>query len=128
MDQFLGAYEQQAIHHATLLKLNAYYAFPALSNGEPQEPFTSTCLASCRAVVQLTDSARALGWQHAASPLFVWGCWVAARVLFVHAFLGHQMGPDAEFDTVLRGLKEMANYWGLASEHLPYRPSRRAYD
>ena len=108
---------QQAIHHATLLKLNAYYAFPALSNGDPQEPYTSTCMASCRAMVRLLDSARALGWQDAASPLFVWGCWVAARVLFVHAFQAHQMGPDGEFEAVLRGLKEMARYWALASEY-----------
>lgn len=64
----------------------------------------------------LTDSARILGWQDAASPLFVWGCWVAARVLFVHAFMARKEGgPGEGFEAVLGGLREMARYWGLAS-------------
>jgi hypothetical protein len=66
----------------TLLKLNAYYAFPALSNGEPQEPYTSTCLNATRAIVALIARGREIGWVGSSSPLFIWSCWVAARVLF----------------------------------------------
>jgi len=66
----------------TLLKLNAYYAFPALSNGEPQEPYTSTCLNATRAMVALIAKGREIGWVGSSSPLFIWSCWVAARVLF----------------------------------------------
>ena len=66
----------------TLLKLNAYYAFPALSNGEPQEPYTSTCLNATRAMVVLIAKGREIGWVGSSSPLFIWSCWVAARVLF----------------------------------------------
>jgi hypothetical protein len=66
----------------TLLKLNAYYAFPALSNGEPQEPYTSTCLNATRAIVALIAKGREIGWVGSSSPLFIWSCWVAARVLF----------------------------------------------
>jgi hypothetical protein len=121
-----------------LLKLNAYYAFPALSNGEPQEPYVSTCLTSARSMVALTSVARDAGWQRTSTPLFIWSCWVSARVLFgervrgrdgwcgaaradvssflVHAFLAHQLSPDEDFDSIVAALKEQAQYWGLASE------------
>lgn len=66
----------------TLLKLNAYYAFPALSNGEPQEPYTSTCLSSIQAIVELVNTAREVGFQTSSSPLFIWSSWVGARVIF----------------------------------------------
>lgn len=66
----------------TLLKLNAYYAYPALSNGDPVEPYTSTCLTSTKAMVALCGSAREIGFARSSSPLFVWSSWVAARVLF----------------------------------------------
>lgn len=107
---------QQAIYHATQLKLNAYYAFPALSNGGPIEPYNSACLESCRAVASLAEIARSIGWIKSATPYFVWGCWVAARVLFVHAFLAHQTVIDNEFDTIVVCLKEQSQYWGLASK------------
>nr|XP_031861042.1 uncharacterized protein CI109_003402 [Kwoniella shandongensis]KAA5528114.1 hypothetical protein CI109_003402 [Kwoniella shandongensis] len=108
----------QAIHYATLLKLNAYHAYPALSNGEPQEPYVSTCLSSARSVAALADSARPVGWATASTPLFIWGCWVAARVLFVHAFLNHQTQPDDDFNTIVLTLKEQAEYWGLANQYV----------
>jgi hypothetical protein len=66
----------------TLLKLNAYYAFPALSNGEPQEPYTSTCLASIREIVSLVNTAREVGFAMSSSPLLIWASWVGARVDF----------------------------------------------
>lgn len=68
--------------YRTLLKLNASYAYPALSNGEPQEPYVSTCLSSARSMAKLANTARSIGWATASTPLFIWGCWVAARVLF----------------------------------------------
>lgn len=68
--------------YRTLLKLNASYAYPALSNGEPQEPYVSTCLSSARSMAKLANTARSIGWVTASTPLFIWGCWVAARVLF----------------------------------------------
>ncbi|RSH92069.1 hypothetical protein EHS25_008481 [Saitozyma podzolica] len=108
----------QGIHHATLLKLNAYYAFPALSNGEPQEPYVSTCLTSARSMVALTSVARDAGWQRTSTPLFIWSCWVSARVLFVHAFLAHQLSPDEDFDSIVAALKEQAQYWGLAKQYV----------
>lgn len=112
----------------TLLKLNAYYAYPALSNGEPQEPYVSTCVASCHAMVTLTALAREIGWNVCSTPFFIWSCWVAARVSFgktppspeltpVHAFLTHQLQPDDEFDTIVGALRDQARYWALASEH-----------
>lgn len=106
----------QAIYHATLLKLNAYYAFPALSNGVPVEPYGSTCVTSARAVVQLCNQAAEIGFKQASSPLFIWSTWVAARVLFVNAFLAHADKPDDDFDTIVKSLKEQAPYWSLASE------------
>ncbi|WVQ85757.1 hypothetical protein IAT38_007924 [Cryptococcus sp. DSM 104549] len=108
----------QAIHYATLLKLNAYYAYPALSNGEPQEPYVTTCLASARAMAAIAEGARLVGWATAASPLFIWGCWVAARVLFVHAFLNHHTQPDEDFDAIVSALKEQSEYWGLATQYV----------
>lgn len=109
---------QQAIHHATLLKLNAYYAYPALATGEPIEPHTSTCLNAAQSIVDLIHTARTVGWMTASTPFFIWGCWVAARVLFVHAFTSHQMGPDEAFDEIVGCLREQAGYWGLASTSL----------
>ncbi|WWD16251.1 hypothetical protein CI109_100677 [Kwoniella shandongensis] len=46
-------------------------------------------------VAALADSARPVGWATASTPLFIWGCWVAARVLF-----------------------EQAEYWGLANQYV----------
>ncbi|KAI9636462.1 fungal-specific transcription factor domain-containing protein [Dioszegia hungarica] len=108
----------QAIHHATLLKLNAYYAYPALATGEPIEPHTSTCLTAAGAIVDLIHTARAVGWMTASTPFFIWGCWVAARVLFVHAFLAHRTGPDEAFDEIVGCLREQAGYWGLANQYV----------
>lgn len=116
----------------TVLKLNAYYAYPALSNGDPVEPYTSTCLASTKAVVALCTHAREIGFAKSSSPLFVWSSWVAARVLFsescddsksmldtelipVHAFLNHLPAPDDDFEAIVAALKEQAKYWSLAS-------------
>lgn len=82
----------RSVHHATLLKLNAYYAFPALSNGEPQEPYTSTCLSSIRAIVELVNTAREMGFQSSSSPLLIWSTWVGARVMF-----GMSTYPVAQF-------------------------------
>lgn len=107
---------QQVIYHATLLKLNAYYAFPALSNGIPIEPYGTTCMSSARAVADLCRVARDLGFRSSSSPLFIWGTWVAARVLFVNSFLTHAEKPDDQFDAIVSALKEQAPYWGLASE------------
>jgi hypothetical protein len=70
------------VHHATLLKLNSYYAYPALSNGEPVEPFTSTCLASASAMTTISQTARNHGLAELTTPLLIWAEWVAARVLF----------------------------------------------
>ncbi|WVN86555.1 uncharacterized protein L203_101722 [Cryptococcus depauperatus CBS 7841] len=108
----------RSIHYATLLKLNAYYAFPALSNGEPQEPYLSTCLSSARSMAKLVESARRIGWATASSPLFIWGCWVAARVLFVHTYLSHQTQPDKDFELIVSTLKEQAEYWALATQYV----------
>ena len=66
----------------TLLKLNAYYAYPALTNGEPIEPYTSTCLSSTKAMVTLCSKARDIGFSRTSSPLLIWSSWVAARVIF----------------------------------------------
>lgn len=104
------------VYHATLLKLNAYYAYPALSNGSPIEPYGGTCTSSARALVQLVHQARDVGFRQASSPLFIWSAWVAARVLFINAFLAHQAQPDDDFEVILQGLREMAAYWSLASE------------
>ena len=131
--------KEKALTSRTLLKLNAYYAFPALSNGEPQEPYTSTCLHATRSIVQLTAKAREIGWIGSSSPLFIWSSWVAARVLFgvslsilslfvittgpderrlipVYSFLSHRSQPDDDFDIIVSALKEQSQYWTLASE------------
>jgi len=132
--------KEKALTSRTLLKLNAYYAFPALSNGEPQEPYTSTCLHATRSIVQLTAKAREIGWIGSSSPLFIWSSWVAARVLFgmsfpsflslsvittgpderrlisVYSFLSHRSQPDDDFDIIVSALKEQSQYWTLASK------------
>ncbi|WVR05478.1 hypothetical protein IAU60_002494 [Kwoniella sp. DSM 27419] len=110
----------QAAHYATLLKLNGNYAFPALSNGEAQEPYVSTCLSSARAMAAIADRARtsAVGWADASSPLFIWGCWVAARILFVHSFLNHHTQPDENFNMIIKSLREQAEYWALANQYV----------
>ena len=97
----------------TLLKLNAYYAFPALSNGEPQEPYTSTCLNATRAMVALIAKGREIGWVGSSSPLFIWSCWVAARVLF-----GMSPAPFLSFSLLsLICLLSLPNPF-----HIPSRP------
>ncbi|WWC60752.1 uncharacterized protein I303_103328 [Kwoniella dejecticola CBS 10117] len=63
-------------------------------------------------------AARALGWMTTSSPMFIWGCWVAARVIFVHSFLNHQTQPDENFNTILAALKEQALYWSLANQYV----------
>ncbi|CAK9782693.1 hypothetical protein CC85DRAFT_92279 [Cutaneotrichosporon oleaginosum] len=107
----------QAIYHATLLKLNAYYAYPALGTGTPPQPFGDTCMASAHALAHLCSAARDLGWRKASSPLFIWSTWVAARVLFVHDFVAHRDAPCAEFEEILAALKEQAPYWSLANQY-----------
>ncbi|WVQ76527.1 hypothetical protein IAR50_006197 [Cryptococcus sp. DSM 104548] len=109
----------QAIHHATLLKLNASHAYPAVLPSTPssQEPFLSTCLNSARAMARLAGEGREAGWEKG-GPLFVWGCWVAARVLFVHAFLNNHARPDDDFEVIVRALKEQAEYWDLATQYV----------
>jgi hypothetical protein len=107
---------QQAIYHATLLKLNAYYAYPALSNGTPAQPYGDICLSSARALAQLCAAAREIGFKTASSPLFIWSTWVAARVLFVNDFLAHRDAPCREFEEIVAALKEQAPFWSLASE------------
>jgi hypothetical protein len=73
-------------------------------------------MASARALVHLTAQARDVGFITSSSPLFIWSTWVAARVLFVHAFLAHKERPDEDFDAILAGLKSQAQYWSLASK------------
>ncbi|TYJ54174.1 hypothetical protein B9479_005185 [Cryptococcus floricola] len=109
----------QAIHHATLLKLNASHAYPALlpATRSAQEPFLSTCLSSARAMARLVEEGREAGWERGGA-LFVWGCWVAARVLFVHAFLNNHKRLDDDFEVIVGGLKEQAEYWGLATQYV----------
>ncbi|BEI94281.1 uncharacterized protein CcaverHIS019_0607400 [Cutaneotrichosporon cavernicola] len=107
----------QAIYHATLLKLNAYYAYPALGTGTPPQPYGDTCITSARALAQLCGAARELGFIHSSSPLFVWSTWVAARVLFVNDFLAHRDAPCTEFEEILAALKEQAPYWSLANQY-----------
>lgn len=87
-----------------------------MSNGTPIEPYGATCMSSARAVVDLCRVARQLGFQTASSPLFIWGTWVAARVLFVNAFITHAEGPGDEFDFIVAALKDQAPIWSLASE------------
>ncbi|WWC89679.1 uncharacterized protein L201_004604 [Kwoniella dendrophila CBS 6074] len=106
----------QAAYYATLLKLNGNHAYPA--HGEPEEPYVSTCLDSAKAMANLTTTARAIGWKTTSSPVLIWGCWVAARVIFVHAFLNHQTQPDDNFNTILAALKEQAVYWSLANQYV----------
>ncbi|KAL1406275.1 hypothetical protein Q8F55_007971 [Vanrija albida] len=105
------------VYHATLLKLNAYYAFPALSNA-PVEPYAATCAESAAALAALVADARALGFRQASSPLFIWSAWVAARVLFINAFLAHQAAPGEQFEAILDALREMAAYWSLANQYV----------
>ncbi|TXT08628.1 hypothetical protein VHUM_02756 [Vanrija humicola] len=106
------------VYHATLLKLNAYYAYPALSNGAPVEPYGGTCAASAAALVRLVAQARELGFRQASSPLFIWSAWVAARVLFIHSFLAHHAHPDDNFEAILQALREQAAYWSLANQYV----------
>ncbi|WVQ99018.1 hypothetical protein IAU59_006150 [Kwoniella sp. CBS 9459] len=107
-----------AAHYSTLLKLNGNYAYPALSNGEAKEPYVTTCLNSAHAMAAIADRARGVGWANASSPVFIWGCWVAARVLFVHSFLNHHTQPDEDFNIIVSCLREQAEYWALANQYV----------
>ncbi|ORY30760.1 fungal-specific transcription factor domain-domain-containing protein [Naematelia encephala] len=107
----------QAIHHSTILKLNGYYAFSAATSTEPLEPWTSICLESCRGIVTLTRQASVIGLQ-STSPLFTWSCWIAARLLFVHAYLTHQNDPGDDFDCIVGSMKGTSPYWGTASQYV----------
>lgn len=78
----------QGIHHATILKLNAYYAFPAQAEGKPLEPYNSTCLESTREMGRLARIAGEIGFDKTSSPFFIWSSWVAARVLFGESSAG----------------------------------------
>ncbi|WRT67477.1 uncharacterized protein IL334_004449 [Kwoniella shivajii] len=66
----------------------------------------------------LANGARHIGWSTASTPVFIWGCWVAARVLFVHAFLNGQTQPDDDFNTIVATLKEQAQFWSLANQYV----------
>lgn len=94
-------------------------------------------------MVGLAGVARDVSFVSSSTPLFIWSCWVAARVLFgtphctssvipkwsnpvllVHAFVGHQVQPDDDFDIIVSALKDQAIYWSLASESSPILTSK----
>lgn len=132
-----------ALHHATLLKVNAYHAFPA--SGGSVAPFRDRCAESTSAVAELCKQQAGLGWK-SASPLFIWGAWVAARVVFISRFvaasdpLPHPPHPshssahpsqattsggmsgglasDPEFSVLLASLREASRHWSLASQYV----------
>lgn len=125
----------KGIYHATMLKINAYYAYPAL--GGTQQPFERTCLESCAAMVDLCAQAQTLGWR-SASPWFIWSAWVAARVLFISRFVGTgthareskdavaaatpgsgvSAADDPSFGFVLECLRDAAQFWSLATQYV----------
>ena len=70
---------------STILKLQSFHAYPALAtNSSIVEPYASACLAAARAITIL--SCRATESFDAStpsvSPIFIWCCWIAARVMF----------------------------------------------
>lgn len=134
-----------ALHHATLLKVNAYHAFPA--SGGSVAPFRDRCAESTAAVAELCKQQASMGWK-SASPLFIWGAWVAARVVFISRFVAasdshpphsssthpnHPSQPsgqpggsgvsgglasDPEFSVLLASLREASRHWSLASQYV----------
>lgn len=85
-----------ALHHATLLKINAYHAFPA--SGGIVSPFHDRCMESTTAMADLCARHNGLGWK-SASPLFIWSAWVAARVVFISRFVSAVCGTDPPHPT-----------------------------
>lgn len=116
-----------ALHHATLLKVNAYHAFPA--SGGSVAPFRDRCAESTSAVAELCRQQAGLGWR-GASPLFIWGAWVAARVVFITRFVAHSadsggvsgvsgnLASDPEFSVLLASLRDASRHWSLASQYV----------
>lgn len=117
----------RALHHATLLKVNAYHAFPA--SGGAVAPFSTRCAESTAAAADLCAAQAAIGWK-SASPLFIWGTWVAARVVFISRFVATAGGQgaqgsasgglagDAEFGPLLAALRAASRHWSLASQYV----------
>lgn len=122
----------------TILKLQSFHAYPALAtNGSIVEPYATDCLDSARAITTL--SCRATGsfdtTAPSVSPIFIWCCWIAARVFFgmfsssttmpaatepfartVNSCLGAQINIEPEFKVILGSMKSMAAHWQLAGK------------
>jgi hypothetical protein len=125
--------------YRTLLKLQSFHAYPALATtGSIVEPYASACLESARAIVSL--SCRATANQSPripyVSPIFIWCCWIAARILFgklelfslfdvslifnclsVNSCLGAQIQIDADFQVIVQSMQVMAKQWPLAGDY-----------
>lgn len=99
-------------------------------------PFRDRCAESTAAVAELCKQQQGLGWK-SASPLFIWGAWVAARVVFISRFVTHTDHPnshpsypqptggvsgslasDPEFSVLLASLREASRHWSLASQYV----------
>jgi hypothetical protein len=115
------------------MKLNAYYAFPATSSGGLPQPYASTCMDAARGVLALTSAGRQISNSESmSSPLFIWSCWVAARIFFskssqatltdadgiVHSYITSKSEPGDEFDAMSDALKRQSPSWPLAGESM----------
>lgn len=104
-----------SLYHTTILKLQGFHAFPAFCTTGAVEPYASTCLRSARAICDLAVRVTAFA-NPPISPIFIWSCWVAARVFFVSSCLGARISMEKEFAQVVGALAKMARYWDLAGE------------
>ncbi|KAJ9098194.1 hypothetical protein QFC21_004523 [Naganishia friedmannii] len=91
-------------------------AIGKLEDERPMEPLHLLTHAmyhalSCRVTVRDVNAP-------AVSPVFIWTCWIAARIMFVHACLSARTNMDPEFQILLASLRIMAEEWQLADEYV----------
>jgi hypothetical protein len=120
-----------------ILKLHGFHAYPTITTTAGIiEPYASQCLASARAICSLSCRVTVRDVNApAVSPVFIWTCWIAARIMFgqccgdiscvfrllkryvyppVHACLSARTSMDPEFQILLASLRVMAEEWQLA--------------
>lgn len=82
---------------STILKLHGFHAYPTITTTTGIiEPYATQCLASARAICNLSCRATMRGPDApAVSPVFIWTCWIAARIMFGMVIAYRQRGFGA---------------------------------
>lgn len=115
-------------YQASILKLLAFQAYPLTgATTGLVEPHATSCLEAARAICHLAIKVAESPALDLTSPFLVWSCWVAGRVLFVHACLALKTHQEPEFEPLIQCLHAMKADWSIAGEyaHLLERAQRK---